>query len=433
MLAVSPLRSSEDGRNHKEERGGGEDGYESYPCLLPVGLELDDFFLTIDDGDLLPDLEMDPEMLAEFTIDSQDLEMSAACEDDGSLRMQEEVALAFAEAEEQKSEFAASYKDANEGSGSSLVEDDQEGKAKGGSKKGSSKEREVGGGKSTAQSKAPQPGKRKVKVDWTPELHRRFVQAVEQLGVDKAVPSRILELMGIDSLTRHNIASHLQKYRSHRKHLLAREAEAASWSQRRQQAAYGGTGTVGLGCKRDVVNPWVGVAAPVPSLGFPTPSPPPPPPPAAIHQHFRPLHVWGHPTVDVWPKHVVHSPPPWAMPPSPLQPDPKFWNHRCAAASKDGWAHGAPTPGTPFFSQTLQPRFAAPPVPGIPLKPENNISDSQPNFDALPSKETIDAAIGDVLTKPWQPLPLGLKPPSLEGVLAELQRQGISKLPPACG
>ena len=49
-----------------------------------------------------------------------------------------------------------------------------------------------------------------VKVDWTPELHRRFVQAVEQLGVDKAVPSRILELMGIDCLTRHNIASHLQ-------------------------------------------------------------------------------------------------------------------------------------------------------------------------------------------------------------------------------
>lgn len=60
-------------------------------------------------------------------------------------------------------------------------------------------------------------GRRKVKVDWTPELHRRFVQAVEQLGIDKAVPSRILELMGNEySLTRHNIASHLQKYRSHR-------------------------------------------------------------------------------------------------------------------------------------------------------------------------------------------------------------------------
>lgn len=47
-------------------------------------------------------------------------------------------------------------------------------------------------------------------VDWTPELHRRFVQAVEQLGIDKAVPSRILEIMGIECLTRHNIASHLQ-------------------------------------------------------------------------------------------------------------------------------------------------------------------------------------------------------------------------------
>lgn len=47
-------------------------------------------------------------------------------------------------------------------------------------------------------------------MDWTPELHRRFVQAVEQLGIDKAVPSRILEIMGMDSLTRHNIASHLQ-------------------------------------------------------------------------------------------------------------------------------------------------------------------------------------------------------------------------------
>ena len=63
---------------------------------------------------------------------------------------------------------------------------------------------------STASSKNSGGGKRKVKVDWTPELHRRFVQAVEQLGVDKAVPSRILEIMGIDCLTRHNIASHLQ-------------------------------------------------------------------------------------------------------------------------------------------------------------------------------------------------------------------------------
>ncbi|CAI7925438.1 unnamed protein product [Closterium sp. NIES-54] len=78
-----------------------------------------------------------------------------------------------------------------------------------------------------------------IQVDWTPELHRRFVQAVEQLGVDKAIPSRILELMGVKSLTRHNIASHLQKYRSHRRHLAARDAEAANWHTNRAPADSG--------------------------------------------------------------------------------------------------------------------------------------------------------------------------------------------------
>lgn len=47
-------------------------------------------------------------------------------------------------------------------------------------------------------------------VDWTPDLHKKFVKAVEQLGIDQAIPSRILELMKVDSLTRHNVASHLQ-------------------------------------------------------------------------------------------------------------------------------------------------------------------------------------------------------------------------------
>jgi len=47
-------------------------------------------------------------------------------------------------------------------------------------------------------------------VDWTPDLHRRFVQAIEQLGIDQAIPSKILELMKVEGLTRHNISSHLQ-------------------------------------------------------------------------------------------------------------------------------------------------------------------------------------------------------------------------------
>ena len=55
-----------------------------------------------------------------------------------------------------------------------------------------------------------------VQVEWTRELHDKFVSAVEALSVDKAVPSKILERMGTcsEGLTRQNIASHLQKYRN---------------------------------------------------------------------------------------------------------------------------------------------------------------------------------------------------------------------------
>jgi hypothetical protein len=47
-------------------------------------------------------------------------------------------------------------------------------------------------------------------------------------------------------------------------------------------------------------------------------------------------------------------------------------------------------------------------------------------FMTFQSSESIDAAIGDVLSKPWLPLPLGLKPPSVDSVMDELQRQGVS-------
>ena len=53
-------------------------------------------------------------------------------------------------------------------------------------------------------------------VEWTDDLHNRFVTAVETLGADSAVPSKILDIMGpvAAGLTRQNIASHLQKYRN---------------------------------------------------------------------------------------------------------------------------------------------------------------------------------------------------------------------------
>ncbi|XP_031394784.1 transcription activator GLK1-like [Punica granatum] len=452
MLAVSPLRNRKD-----DHQGQGEDMASDFSIgvtgdfpdfsdrNLLDSIDFDDLFIGIHDGDVLPDLEMDPELLAEFS---------------GSGGEESEIVNTSTTSVDQKAaeDTNNNYSAKKGGDGDKLSGSEQSGTStvtrgeEVASKIDESvvvnpttpKESDKGGRKPSSHSKNnnnPQ-GKRKVKVDWTPELHRRFVQAVEQLGVDKAVPSRILELMGIDCLTRHNIASHLQKYRSHRKHQLAREAEAASWSHRRQM--YGAAAAVPGGGKREV-SPWL---APAPgTMGFPPVTPMP--------AHFRPLHVWGHPTMDqslanMWPKHLPHSaspsPPPlapaWAPvaphhPPPPMAPDAPYWHpHR---------PHGpnALTPGTPCFPQSLpQTRFAAPPVPGIPPHPMYKVDpgfghptgpvSSRPPFDFHPSKESVDAAIGDVLSKPWLPLPLGLKPPSLDGVMGELQRQGIPKIPPSC-
>ncbi|KAH9766054.1 Two-component response regulator ARR2 [Citrus sinensis] len=54
---------------------------------------------------------------------------------------------------------------------------------------------------------------KKPRVVWSVELHQQFVSAVNHLGIDKAVPKKILELMNVPGLTRENVASHLQKYR----------------------------------------------------------------------------------------------------------------------------------------------------------------------------------------------------------------------------
>ena len=113
----------------------------------------------------------------------------------------------------------------------------------------------------------------------------------------------------------------MQKYRSHRKHLQAREAEAANWSQRRQMY---GAAAAGGGGKRDI-SAWHAL-----TMGFPPVTRP-------MQHHFRPLHVWGHPSMDqshMWPKYLAHSPSPprprpppptWHPPPPP--PDPSYWHH----------------------------------------------------------------------------------------------------------
>ncbi|XP_040963270.1 two-component response regulator-like APRR2 isoform X6 [Gossypium hirsutum] len=147
--------------------------------------------------------------------------------------------------------------------------------------------------------------RKKSKVDWTPALHKKFVQAVDQLGIDQAIPSRILELMKIEGLTRHNVASHLQVH-------------ADAW-----------------GC-------------PV--------MPPPHGYSSAFTQNASVFHCSG----------------------------------------------------------TMDNRSGMPP---------NSV-------EHQPAEEVIDKVVKEAINKPWLPLPLGLKPPSTDTVLAELSKQGISTFPP---
>nr|QSD99709.1 MYB family transcription factor [Melilotus albus] len=68
---------------------------------------------------------------------------------------------------------------------------------------------------------------KKPRVVWSADLHRKFVNAVNQLGIDKAVPKRILELMNVENLTREKVASHLQKYRLYLKRISCEENKQA--------------------------------------------------------------------------------------------------------------------------------------------------------------------------------------------------------------
>eukprot|EP00898_Chlorokybus_atmophyticus_P008017 jgi/Chlat1/8216/Chrsp76S07637 len=57
---------------------------------------------------------------------------------------------------------------------------------------------------------------RKARRCWNTELHRRFVDALEQLGgCHTATPKQIRELMLVPGLTNDEVKSHLQKYRLH--------------------------------------------------------------------------------------------------------------------------------------------------------------------------------------------------------------------------
>ncbi|RWR83168.1 myb family transcription factor EFM [Cinnamomum micranthum f. kanehirae] len=61
---------------------------------------------------------------------------------------------------------------------------------------------------------------RKQRRCWSPELHKRFLSALNELGGSQAAtPKQIRELMKVDGLTNDEVKSHLQKYRLHTRRL----------------------------------------------------------------------------------------------------------------------------------------------------------------------------------------------------------------------
>jgi SHAQKYF class myb-like DNA-binding protein len=84
-------------------------------------------------------------------------------------------------------------------------------------------------------------GGKKPRVVWSVEMHQQFVYAVNTLGIDKAVPKRILDLMNVEGLTRENVASHLQKYRLYLKRVenVAAGEEFQNGKGGRQNGSFG--------------------------------------------------------------------------------------------------------------------------------------------------------------------------------------------------
>ncbi|KAK9079999.1 hypothetical protein SSX86_001674 [Deinandra increscens subsp. villosa] len=234
-------------------------------------------------------------------------------------------------------------------------------------------------------SRPAKSSRRKIKVDWTSELHKKFVQAVEQLGVDQAIPSRILELMHVEGLTRHNVASHLQKYRLQRRHILPKDG-GRKWPQTRHST------------QRNYYPQKPIMAYPPyhhPNQVYPAWPPPLPVPPQ----------MWGTPYYPAW-----QSSENW------------MWNHPYVGAKAWGCPTVPPLPHTSFPQQSPSQ-----------FRMQSTQTMEKNSIDNYPGEEVIDKVVKEAINKPWLPLPLGLKPPSTESVISELAKQGISTVPPGTG
>lgn len=246
-------------------------------------------------------------------------------------------------------------------------------------------------------SRSNKLSKKKTKIDWTSDLHKKFVKAVEQLGIDQAIPSRILELMRVEGLTRHNIASHLQKYRMHRRHILPKDTNTQKWHHNHNHKDLNST------FQRNH-NPMK------PVIAYPLYRP-------HIYHHPNWVGPNGYPIASPAPTMWV-SPPAGYYPPWPPQPTENLHWKPYPAVHANAW--GCPiVPSSngqyPGFSQNE-----------MGFRGHGGYIAPKKASDFLPADEIINEVVEEAISKPWLPLPIGLKPPSTESVLMELSKQGLS-------
>lgn len=159
MLAVSPLRSV---KNEKESQIQGflmeDNEFQDFTSgNLLDSIDFDDFFVGISDGDVLPDLEMDPEILAEFSVsadEKSEMNMASA----STVKSEDENNSGNSE-----NPAAASVSVSVLGSSSLIQEEEIVSKKEEPVVVNPSPKEADKGRKSSAHSKNP-PGKKKVKV-----------------------------------------------------------------------------------------------------------------------------------------------------------------------------------------------------------------------------------------------------------------------------
>ncbi|KAJ7567186.1 hypothetical protein O6H91_02G135700 [Diphasiastrum complanatum] len=91
-------------------------------------------------------------------------------------------------------------------------------------------EADLPGGAETSGEEMGARTLKRPRLVWTPQLHKRFVDAVAHLGIKNAVPKTIMQLMNVEGLTRENVASHLQKYRLYLKRVQGLSTDGLSSS-----------------------------------------------------------------------------------------------------------------------------------------------------------------------------------------------------------